>query len=171
MENKVKLVALDLNDLDHLNLMYSVRTHPDVDQYLCQLPPADFSKHVQYLKKAMQSGTKRFFVIDSQDHLCGYCHVTSREDTLELGWALHPDWWGKGIGKCSVSLLIQLLQEFGLAEGKVLTLIVKKDNIKAISLYKKSGFVILGETEHQEYRMQYTHFFPEALSSRDTERG
>ena len=155
MEEEVKLAALDQNNLDQLHLMYTVRTHPDVDKYLCNLPPKSFDEHVQYLAKAVSSEAKRFFIICFQERLCGYCHVTSRANTLELGWALHPDWWGKGIGKQSVLLLIQFLQESGLADGKSLSLIVKKDNTKALSLYKKSGFVILSENENQEYLMQY----------------
>lgn len=155
MDDKIKLVPLEQNNPDHLTLMYTVRTHPDVDKHLCGPPPANFSAHVRYLAEAVKNGKKLFFLICYEEHLCGYCHVTFQDEILELGWALHPDWWRKGIGKRSIALLIGHLQESGLSEGKVLRLIVKKDNIHASSLYKKSGFVILRETENQEYLMQY----------------
>ena len=151
----VKLISLDPNDLDHLNLMYAVRTHPEVDRELSQSPPHSFNAHVEYLQKTLQTGKKRFFLIGFQENLCGYCHVTGIEtNTLELGFALHPLWWGKGIGKCAVCLLVQLL------EGYNLTLIVKKSNLRALLLYQKCGFVILKENDNQEYLMEY---------SRDTE--
>lgn len=158
MEEIVKLVDLDPNNQDHLRLMYDVRKHPDVAKQLCKPPPENFSRHVQYLQEAVKGGTKKFFIICFHENICGYCHVTdgiSSHDTLELGWALHPDWWGKGIGKRSVSLLLQILKDSGLSQGKTLTLLVKKDNVKAVSIYKKSGFVILSENENQEYLMHY----------------
>lgn len=159
--DNIQLLPLDRNDLKHLNLMFSVRTHPEVDKHLCNSPPESFSKHVQYLDLAEKSGSKAFFIISYNDGLCGYCHVTSQSDCLELGWALHPDVWGKGIGKSSVKLLIQFLQTSSRADGKHLTLVVKKDNLRALSLYKKCGFIIINENENQEYTMHYQALNPE----------
>lgn len=158
-EEQVKLIPLDLNNSEHLHLMYVVRTHPDVDRYLCNPPPDHFSTHIRYLNTAVQEG-KKFFIIQNEESLCGYCHVTFHEENLELGWALHPNWWRKGIGKRSVSALIRLLQESGFSEEKPLILIVKKENIVALSLYKKMGFFILKETNDQ-YSMQYQPFVNE----------
>ena len=37
----------------------------------------------------------------------------------------------------------------------MVTLVVKKENGRAISIYKKNGFVIINENANQEYIMQY----------------
>ena len=155
MQNHVKLVPLDKDNLTQLNMMYHVRIHPEVKKHLIQPPPETVTAHIHYINETIKTGIKRFFVIYCQENLCGYCHVTSRNQDLELGWALDPIWWGKGIGKSSVLLLIQLLKNSELTEDKTLMLTVKKDNIRAVSLYKKCGFAILNETENQEYVMQY----------------
>jgi RimJ/RimL family protein N-acetyltransferase len=155
MEKEIKLVPLELHNQEHLNLMFVVRTHPEVAKHLIQCPPDNFDTHIQYLHRVLNSSAKNFYIICSQKNLCGYCHVNFLGKTLELGWALHPDWWGKGIGKSSVLLLVQLLQNSGLADRRSLILSVKKDNTRALSLYKKCGFVILSESENQEYLMQY----------------
>lgn len=150
-QNNVQLIPLDRTNSAHLDLMYAVRTHPEVDKHLCNSPPDSFETHVQYLERAQKSGCKEFFLISFNGTLCGYCHTTSQKDAIELGWALHPDWWGKGIGRSCVKLLVETVQH----SVKELTLIVKKDNVRAFSLYQKCGFAFVRETENQEYLMRY----------------
>ena len=104
-EMQIALKPLDIQNELHLKLMFEVRTHPDVASKLSSAPPKDYEQHVQYLTKIATN--KMFFIITADQVSCGYCHITFRENEAELGWALHPAWWGKKIGSASVKLLVE----------------------------------------------------------------
>lgn len=148
-QQKVELIELDLNNPDQIGCMYKVRTHPLVAPHFLGPAPKKFLDHVQYLCSVKN---KTFFVVSVDQTLCGYCQSTDLPDEIELGWALHPDFWGKGIGSIAVQKLIETM----VPRKKKLVLFVKKNNIRALSIYQKQHFRI--SHEHQEdilYKMTY----------------
>lgn len=147
MPPKVELIPLDLNNPDHVGCLYKVRTHPQVAQYLYGPLPKTFLEHTQYLYTVKN---KDFFILQAHDQLCGYCHRTHSEESIELGWALHPDQWGKGIGSVSVKGLIEL----SLSYKKPLMLSIQKNNLRAYKLYQKQHFSVIHE-EKDRYTMRY----------------
>lgn len=152
---KVKLIALDINNPDHIVLMYKVRTHPEVDKFLSGKPPQNFLEHVKYLYGVGTS--KRFYVIAANNVLCGYCQLTPRQDNTETGWCLHPDWWGKKIGSQAVEQLVDIVKQDPILKHKPVMLVVKTDNPRAVKLYKNHGFVITKENAAEsEYIMELT---------------
>jgi len=142
-----KLVPLDQNNPDHVGWLYKVRTHPEVASHFFAPPPAKFIDHVQFLAKCMTTQERDFFIVYANDQMAGYCQIINHPDHLEVGFALHPDWQGKGIGSASVQLLLAHIKPS--SSGKSITLIVKKDNARAIKLYEKYGFVITNEKENE----------------------
>lgn len=149
----MSLVELDTNDSDHLASMYSVRTHPDVDCYLRGSPPACFDDHANYLRCV--GPHKKFYLVQVESGLSGYCQLTISENQVEIGMALHPDYCNKGVGSMALSLLLTRLQDNKVTNGKPIILFVKKDNPRAIALYQKYGFECIGnENEYGEYLMR-----------------
>lgn len=148
----VDLLPLEKNNPDHVGMMYKVRTHSEVDKYLSGNPPNSFLDHVKYLHGVKEN--KRFYLISYATQLCGYCQATWGDDHVELGWALHPDYWGKGLGDSAIGSLLALVKPEALK--KSILLFVRKDNSKAIHLYHKHGFKITREdVEKNEYVMEY----------------
>lgn len=147
------MVPLNKDDPDHVGIMFKVRTNPEVDQFLCAEPPLDFFEHVKYLNQVGNS--KRFFILKKGDVLCGYCQLRIELDYVDLGWALDPKWWGQGIGNEAVKLLVEYVKKQPEFKSKKIVLFVKKENERAIHLYKKHGFrVIKDDSVCNIYRME-----------------
>jgi RimJ/RimL family protein N-acetyltransferase len=148
---KTNLKMLNVNDPDEVGLMYKIRKHPKVDFYLSGTPPQDYLIHITYLHNIVKKN-KNFYIVYDDNIACGYCQSTHLDDSIELGWALHPDWWNKGIGGRSVDLLIKETQKMNSTNKKIF-LIVKKNNPIAIKIYQKHGFKIVQE-ENEEFKME-----------------
>ena len=59
----------------------------------------------------------------------------------ELSVTVLRDWWGRGIGKRLIEMLLDFSRQAG---HEVITLTVRADNERAISLYERVGFVTVG---------------------------
>lgn len=155
MQQNVELIELNLNDLQHLEMMYSVRTHPLVAMHLRKDPPTHFAAHVNYLNHI--GSNKKFYLIQADSSLCGYCQFDILEQKLEIGISIHPDFCNRGIGTLALPLFLQKIKKLDLTKNKPITLFVKKDNLRAIALYTKCGFKHVGDAnEHGEYFMKKT---------------
>jgi len=144
----VKLIPLDINDPDQVEWIYKVRTHPDVASHFFAPPPENFKAHMQFLFNATKNKERDFFIVYSNDEPCGYCQVIHRYDSYDVGFAFHPNYWGKGLGSASCEQLIACVKNY--PEKKKITLVVKKNNKRALNLYKKLGFVIINEDPNKE---------------------
>ena len=136
MIKNIELVSVDQNNPDHVGWLYKVRTHPEVAAHFFAPPPSKFIDHVQFLKKVLEAKERDFFIVYADGQMCGYCQIINHSDSYEVGFALHPDWQGKGIGSVSVELLLAHIQRLDTDKSKNITLVVKKDNLRAIALYK-----------------------------------
>ena len=153
----IKLTPLDPNNPDHVGWLYKVRTDPRVASHFFAPPPATFIEHVQFLAKTAISQERQFFIVAINKQMCGYCQIIKHPDSVEVGFAIHPDWQGKGIGAASVELLLNHIQ---LSKNpSPITLTVKKDNERAIKLYKKYGFIEIDEN-NEKVKMKYIHAHP-----------
>ena len=129
----LEFLPLDLLKKEHVECMYRVRTDPEVVNSLTGVPPCDFNHHLHYLQNVKN---KKFFIL-KRDHICcGYAQATFLTHAIELGWAIHPDFWGKGLGTFGV---VSLVKEM-LPNSLPLILFVKKTNDRAVRLYLKNGF-------------------------------
>lgn len=145
MQNKTEIVPLSLNSSDHIVWMFEVRSHPDVTPFFFAPPPITFSEHVNFLSKSIENKEREYFVVYYEGKKCGYCQVILQSEHYEIGFALHPDWWGKGIGEASGKLLLDLIEKN--YEKKKISLVVKKTNFRALRLYEKLGFYITNQEE------------------------
>ena len=70
----------------------------------------------------------------------GYGHLDQENDVVWLGIVVNNKYQGMGLSKTIMDVLLRKAEEKGL---KSIRLSVDNDNEKAISLYKRFGFIIL----------------------------
>ena len=142
----ILLRPIDLEDGADVRFMYETRFHPDVCKYLMNATPKGregtplFEDHERWLRANVP--TKRImFILMAEGERIGYCHAYDfiDKDTVEVGFVVHPDYQGKGHGKEAVVLLLKHLALM-MPEKRVI-LYVRKDNVKAVGLYRKLGFI------------------------------
>jgi putative acetyltransferase len=73
-----------------------------------------------------------------------------RKHTGHLGMMVHDDWQGQGIGSALLAAALDLADNW-LALKRV-ELFVWTDNVPAITLYEKFGFVVEGTHQHYAFR-------------------
>ena len=118
--------------------LYTTRTHPDVDPMLTGRAPSDLSEHLRYISK-VQEKSKWIFVSIVDDAAVGYSQIYDvTKNKLEVGFVIHPDYQGRGLGKQIVKITIEKSKD--LFPNRSITLYVKEDNIKAIYIYQSFGF-------------------------------
>ena len=84
------------------------------------------------------------FVLIKFNKVIGYCHLEKENDLIWLGIAIINEKIGMGFGEVLVK---HLIKEARSKKIKEINLSVDKDNIKAIGLYEKFGFILNKETK------------------------
>lgn len=79
------------------------------------------------------------FVLLENERPVGYGHLDIEDDIIWLGIAISESAQGKGYGKKMFVKLLDTANELNL---KNINLSVDADNLKAINLYKKFGFIL-----------------------------
>lgn len=127
---------------EDLQFLYQTRKHPDVDKMLSGTAPEDYLQHLNYIKR-VQEEIRWIFVAVVDNIPVGYSQIYNvTREQLEVGFVIHPDFQGKGFGKEIVKSTITKALEF--FPDRKISLYVKKENIKAISIYHKLDFVDKG---------------------------
>jgi len=122
-----------------IHFLYEARRHPEVDNMLSGNPPSSMKQHLEYLE-TVQDKTRWIYVASVGEKLVGYSQVYDvTEDTVEIGFVVHPEEQGKGYGKGLVLQTISKAKE-KFPDKKVI-LYVLRENPKAIHIYKKLGFI------------------------------
>ena len=79
-----------------------------------------------------------------------------RKHVATFGVAVHPDFQGRGVGNALVAEMLRLADNW-LNLVRV-ELAVASDNVRAIGLYRKHGFVVEGEALYDNFRAgKFTH--------------
>jgi len=139
-----------------LFFLYSTRIHPDVSKMLTGNPPESYEKHLDYIKK-VQGLSKWIFVACHEHGLIGYSQMYNvTEKDLEVGFVVHPDFQGWGLGKKLVELTLNKAKE--IFPKRKIYLYVKDDNYKAIHIYQKLGFVSKGFQDNIAYMERQDEF-------------
>ena len=95
---------------------------------------------------------RKTFVYKMGDEYVGGCALFERHE--KCGHFSHffvrSDLRGQGIGSCLLEFAIEHLKEMGM---KIMRLHVDKDNLRAIRLYEKYGFVYSGDATPEKMIM------------------
>ena len=119
--------------------LYNTRTHPLIDKNLLGNAPQNMTQHLNYLNKVLEK-TKWIFIAYYHLEKIGYSQIYNvQEDTVEIGFVVHPTHQNKGLGKKLVEETIKETKT-RFKEKKII-LYVLKSNLKAIHIYKKLGFI------------------------------
>lgn len=137
--------VFELHPIDKLNdaevaFVYRVRIHPFICSQLIGEPPACFSLHQSWVDKRVDNKTRWMFICTHKEEMVGYAQAFNFTDkSVEVGWALHPDHHGKGLGKKAVDTLLHEVATL-FPNLPTVKLEVKENNTVAHSLYCKAGF-------------------------------
>ena len=96
------------------------------------------------------SGERLLLGVYLEETLIGWLNDTEVcDDTLELGWVIHPDFWGRGYATEAVRAAIRALHEEGF---RVVYAGAFAENKASIRVMQKCGMHLLEKTEQLEYR-------------------
>ncbi|MBX2989416.1 MAG: GNAT family N-acetyltransferase [Bdellovibrionaceae bacterium] len=154
---KIRLIEVNPDDRRHVQFLFETRSHPQVVPMLFGAPPDSFEVHYAWLGRVQNVSRTLFLIENGSSDLCGYCQLTPQEDGgIELGWVIHPNYQGLGYGKDSTRALVGEAQER--YPNHEIYLLVKRDNLKAIHVYRAVGFVEVGyDSATGSLKMSFVH--------------
>lgn len=127
---------MSTSDLDDL---FELLSDPIVMKYL--EPPFTRDKTEQFLQLAGLTEDPLILAIDFQGEFAGYViYHDYDDDSIEIGWVIKPNLWGKGLA----SKLTDLLIEISKPTGKDLIIECSPDQEATKHIAKKYGFVFEG---------------------------
>ena len=140
---KYELVQSSKNDVNKIK-EYNKKT---IYQYANDLSEEEINEINDYVNKTIPIELANYQNIIIDDKMIGCLLVTNYEDGKEIAELyLEEEYRSKGIGTKIINNIIK--------ENNILYLWVYKKNKKAISLYKRLGFIIIDETTSR-YHMKY----------------
>ena len=90
-----------------------------------------------------------------EDRVIGWLNDTEIcDDTMELGWVISPDHWGKGYATEAVRAAIKALHEEGF---RVVYAGAFAENPASLRVMQKAGMTLMDKTEDLEYRGKTHH--------------
>lgn len=141
---KYELICANRSDMDYLNdcKLYNIFN------YAHNLPEEEISRIKNYVKNHIPIEINDYKIILCDNKKIGCCLVVKKEDGVLLDEIyIQEEYRNKGIG---TNIITNILQN-----NSVVYLWVYKENVKAISLYKKLKFQIIEETDTRYY-MKYS---------------
>ena len=95
--------------------------------------------------------TKKVYCIKLDEQPIGYCMLKQLDSLPEIGIHLDQPYWGKGYGHQSLLLLEMEAKKLDIRK---LYLRVFRDNLRAIQLYEKMGYVNSTKLQDDDQRMR-----------------
>ena len=139
-----ELVESSSEDIDRL-IDYKKRT---IYEYAKELSENEMNKINNYVENEVPKLLNNYSNIVVDNKIVGCLLLTPKDDgTLLDEIYLEEEYRNKGIGTNIIKEVI--------SNNDIIYLWVYKENIQAISLYKKLGFVVIEETESRYY-MKYS---------------
>ncbi len=96
-------------------------------------------KEVELAKKLLTEGKEKVFLAKENDKFVGYISMRIEKNIGEIGMSVLKNYQGKGIGSKLMMYIIRFAKKNHCVKIK---LAVWENNLKAINLYKKFGFII-----------------------------
>ena len=139
-----KLIKSSNDDIKKL-IDYKKKT---IFEYAKDLSSNEINKINNYVKNNVPKSLNNYFNIVVDDKIVGCLLLTDRDDGILLDEIyLEEEYRNKGIGTDIIKNVI--------SNNDIIYLWVYKENLKAVSLYKKLGFNVIEATESRYY-MKYS---------------
>ena len=128
-----------------------LRSIPEVYAgFYSQKKPLELKEHYRWWFSRNQDWRK--FIIEIDGIRVGILNIGQLDHwSPEIGYAVHPLYWGKGIGTQAVRLALEYLRKHN---KEYCHTTVLKSNERSINLLKRLGFTYLGEARDDEIWMQ-----------------
>ena len=141
---KYELISAENDDISYLKdaKLYNLFS------YAHNLSKEEMFKITKYIDKHISMEIKHYKIIVCDNKKVGCCLVIEKDDGVIIDEIyLEEKYRNQGVGTNIIKRILQ--------NNSIVYLWVYKENIKAISLYKKLGFNIIEETETRYY-MKYS---------------
>lgn len=140
---KYTLQSSSKKDMNTL-IKYNLNT---ILEYANNLSKEELIRINTYVKDEVNNQINNYQLININGKICGCILVKNKDDGVIIDELyLEEEYRNKGIGTDLINNVI--------TNNKIVYLWVYKDNVKAISLYKRLGFLIINETKNRYY-MKY----------------
>ena len=150
LQNKITLNIIGKNDFDAL---MSIFKHEKVGETSMVPPLPDIETELRLFSRLhtlSTSGEKFVMGIFLDNALIGILNEVERHDCIiELGYAIHPKYSGKGYMTNALSLGISHLFANGIKE---IIAGAFDDNVASLRVMQKCGMILMDKTEEIEYR-------------------
>ena len=130
-----------------LNYLQRVGSETDFLLFGSSGVPMTLSQEENFLDSVNNTEYSRMFVVKKEDEIIGnaYIHVNPRErirHKAEIAISVLKEYWGKGVG----SLLMENLIDYAKSTAFIETIYLEvvSENLRAIRLYEKFGFITFG---------------------------
>jgi len=141
---KYELIKSSINDIDKL-IEYKKNT---IYEYAKELDDTEINRINNYVENNVPKLINNYFNIVIDNKVVGCLLITSKDDGILLDEIFIEEYYrNNGIGTNIIKNI--------LSNNDIVYLWVYKDNIKAINLYKRLGFIVINETDTRYY-MKYT---------------
>ena len=138
---------LDKSSVDGIGRLIDYK-NKTIYEYARNLSSDEINKINNYVEHEVPKLINNYFDIIVDNKIIGCLLLTDRDDGILLDEIyLEEEYRNKGIGTDIIKNVI--------SNNDIIYLWVYKENIQAISLYKKLGFVVIEETESRYY-MKYS---------------
>lgn len=126
--------------------MFSYSAREDVTRYLLWSPHPDLfytEGYVRYLQERYDVGDFFDFAIQEKASgrmigTCGFTDISPEHGSCEIGYVLHPAYWGRGYATEALGAILSFAGELGLhrVEARLLP-----QNTASIRVVEKNGFI------------------------------
>lgn len=126
-----------------INYLKGVKANT-IFSYATNLTSFEKDKINSYIDRQILLEVKNYKIIMSNDKIIGCYLVTKKDNDILIDEIfIEESYRGKGIGTNIINAILK--------EHNIVYLWVYKENVKAISLYKKLGFEVVEETQTRYY--------------------
>ena len=125
-----------------LEPLFELLSNEQVMRYI--EPPYTEERTASFLKTAGLSETPLIYAVERGDRFIGYVIFHDYdENSMEIGWVLHPAYWGKGCASCLTEQLIDQCRVLG--KQPVIECSPEQEITKHIA--QKYGFEYIGNED------------------------
>lgn len=155
-----RLILRQLRPSDRLDI-FEMRSNPKMGEHADLIVDEcieDTDKYIEKINNGILSNKWCTWAIElkSLSKVIGQIslwNLNELENKGELGYGLNPDFWGKGLMKEAIDLVIKYA--FQVVELNALEIYTEKDNERSLKLAVKCGFRYLYEVEEEgNYRKE-----------------
>lgn len=143
------------------------RNNPEVWKFTGSRPDREITPEIErnWIRKVLADPTTaRFAIVAEENGKSEYVGNVQLTDLTSVDAQYHifignVSFWGKGVGRIATRLILE--HAFDTLRLRSVWLMVRKNNLRAIELYRRTGFTVKEEKE-EEFLMEIT---PEALQN------